>query len=340
MQASVAGFVRWQLKPASPSRSLLENFILSIQTFQVSNSIPDPARNLVAFVQSCLKVSRPLAEQIVHSGAVRVNDRTSRHNHTHLEVADIVVIDYVPQPIPDRRSRKNAKQSSPTAFSILYDDESIIVVNKPAGLLTVPTPYRERQTLIGLIDRYQIRRRGGEKVMCVHRLDRGVSGVLVFAKSVPIAMRIRDQFAARKPQRLYVTIVAGKLKDESGTFRSYLATDENLNRFSTNDHATGQLAITHWKTMNRYGDASMLQVQLETGRRNQIRVHLAEHGHPVLGDPRYQSSIAQHSRWPHKRIALHAESLGFDHPQTGESLFFQTEWPQEFKTFHRQMRGN
>ena len=311
---------------------------MAIQTFIVSPNIPLPARTLGSFVQAQLKISRSQSETIIHGGAVTVNKRVAVQNHLRLDVDDEVVIDYIPQPVPTRQSNSKLSKPDLTDFEILYDDDYIIVVDKPAGLLTVPTPYREKQTMIGLLERYHRKRRNGEQMICVQRLDRGVSGVLVFCKSLPVGLKLREQFAARKPSRQYIALVAGQIAEAEGSYRSYMATDKDLNRYSTGDSEIGQLAITHWKRHIQYADATMLQVQLETGRRNQIRVHLAEDGHPIIGDPRYETSMATHSRWNYKRIALHAESLGFRHPETDEAMMFKTDWPQEFRTFHRQMK--
>ncbi len=312
---------------------------MAIERIVVQGNIPAPARNLSSVLQSHLKINRIQAERLIHSGLVRVNNRIATQNHVLLDVNDLVLVDFVPEPVSVPAKSKKSSAAASVPFTILYDDEQLIVVNKSAGLLTVPTPYRETNTLLGLLNRYQDRKRSQARVHCVHRLDRGVSGVLVFAKSVEIAMQLRDQFAARKPERVYACIVAGRVEEESGTLESYLATDEDLNRFSTDDPEKGQHAITHWKREIIYPDASLLKVQLETGRRNQIRVHLADLGHPILGDPRYRSELAKHRKWPYTRIALHAESLGFKHPSSGQSLKFQTEWPQEFRSFHRQMKG-
>jgi 23S rRNA pseudouridine1911/1915/1917 synthase len=310
---------------------------MTIHRFTVPENVPEPARTLLNVLQAVLKVNRKQAEQLVHDGAVRINNRVATQVHRFIDTSDQLSVDYVPAPSgPTNQKMKSTAGQAP--FTILYDDDAIIVVNKAAGLLTVPTPYREPKTLLGLLNKYQDRKRAQERVHCVHRLDRGVSGVLVFAKSVEIAMQLRDQFAARKPERVYACIVAGKMDDRRGRFESYLATDDDLNRYSTKDSSKGQLAITHWQTEHEYANATLLKVELETGRRNQIRVHLAESGHPVLGDPRYESDLAKHARWPYKRIALHAESLGFKHPATSQPMKFQTEWPQEFRSFHKSMR--
>ena len=301
--------------------------------YTVAATLPLPARTAVNVVQTALKVRRNIAERLLHEGAVRCRGRMLTQTHTRLAVGDEVEIDYAPQPQPAVKS----KAAIQGRFEVVYDDPQVIVVNKPAGLLTVPTPKREPNTLQSQIRKWLERHQPGAQATCVHRLDRGVSGLLVFAKSHAVADKLREQFAAHKPRRLYCALVRGEMAAPEGTFRSYLATDANLNRYSVADAAAGELAITHYRVLQQWPDVSRLELQLETGRRNQIRVHLAEAGHPVIGDPRYRPDLAEHPLWPLKRIALHAESLAFEHPQTGEPLQFTAQWPQEFRDFRRRV---
>lgn len=260
---------------------------------------------------------------------VKLRGAVCSHPFERVKEGDRLEVEYDPQ----QRYHTKKRPPKEIGFEVVFEDEHLIVVNKPAALLTVPTPYRERDTLIGRVTAYlrHANRRG--EAFVAHRLDRGVSGLLVFGKSLEISMKLREQFELRKPQREYVAIVRGVLTSHEGTFRSYLATDSNLNRFSTDDTEAGQLAITHFRTITTLDDATLVQVWLETGRRNQIRVHFAEKGHPVLGDPRYHSRLAEHPRWTARRIALHARSLGFTHPVTGEPFRFECELPREFVDF-------
>jgi 23S rRNA pseudouridine1911/1915/1917 synthase len=132
--------------------------------------------------------------------------------------------------------------------------------------------------------------------------------------------------------------VSGIPKDNEGRLVNYLSTDEDLNRVLVPNESQGELAITNYAIAEAWTDAALLHVRLETGRRNQIRVQLAEIGHPILGDPRYKPRQAEHWGWPYTRIALHAESLGFVHPRTGEPIYIESQWPQEFRDFVRQQR--
>lgn len=299
--------------------------------FTVDEKLPPPARTAISVVQAALKVQRKVAEKLIHEGMVRVAGRTVTQTHWHLNVGDQLEIDYAPQPVAKVTGRDPSRSQQ---FEIVHDDEHLMIVNKPAHLLTVPTPKREGNTLQGQIRKWLARHQPAAKAICVHRLDRGVSGLLVFAKSFEVADQLRAQFAARKPARKYMALVKGKLEESKGTFQSYLATDESLTRHSVGPDE-GELAITHYRVRDYFEEATLVEVTLETGRRNQIRVHFAEANHPVLGDPRYRSQQAAHRLWPYKRLALHAESLGIEHPVTQELLEFIAPWPQEFRDFRR-----
>jgi 23S rRNA pseudouridine1911/1915/1917 synthase len=309
-----------------------------IVRYTLSANLPPPARTVVNVVQAALKIKRPAAEQLIHDGAVQCRGRALTQTHLMLAVGDEVEIDYAPQPVVATK-KKNSTRGRGERFEVVRDDEYLIVVNKPAGLLTVPTPKREPTTLQSQVRKWLSQHTSSDQAICVHRLDRGVSGLLVFAKSHEVADQLRGQFAARKPQRRYTAIVQGEMHNRSGTIRNYLATDASLNRYSTDDPDGGELAITHYEVREVWRGVSLLEIRLETGRRNQIRIHLAEAGHPVLGDPRYRPQSAEHPLWPYKRLALHAETLGFEHPANGEALLFQAPWPQAFRDLRRQLKG-
>lgn len=299
------------------------------KTLQISSQIPPPARRLEALVQQLLQLPRQQCLHAIRDGAVKVNRRVDTRGARFLEEGDWIEIDYTPPPV----KVKGPVADKRLPVEIVYEDEAIVIVHKPPALLTVPTAMRESRTVISDLNRMLQRRHPAEEAFVVHRLDRGVSGILVFAKSVELAERMRDQFAARKPKRQYHALVYGVIEKDRGTFDSFLATDEHLNRFSTDDEETGQHAITHYRVLQRYEDATHVEVWLETGRRNQIRVHFAEAGHPLLGDERYARDREPHKHWPARRIALHALTLGIDHPVTGKAMFFESRLPVEFDAF-------
>ena len=231
------------------------------------------------------------------------------------------------EPPPERAS---------SAFRTVFEDEHLIIVDKAAAILTVPTDHGETNTLLGALNLYLGRRRGRASV--VHRLDRGTSGLLVFAKNTRIANELIAQFRVRKAEREYAAIVAGTVSEPSGTFSTRLGTTKSLQRFSTEDEDEGEIAVTHYKVERLLSGATYVRVRLETGRRNQIRVHFADAGHPVLGDERYRTDRSGHPGWKANRLALHAAILGFDHPRTNEALRFESPLPDEFERFLAKQR--
>jgi 23S rRNA pseudouridine1911/1915/1917 synthase len=280
-------------------------------------------------VQELVGLSRSQVTGLFDHGCVRVGGAICTQPGQRLAAGDRIEVSYDPHQRyhPQPKARRNL------GFEIVFEDRQLIVVNKPAELLTVPTVRKETNTLQHKVAEYVKHVSKGRDALTVHRLDRGVSGLLVLAKSQEIVRLLKDQFAASKPEREYVAIVAGHMDQTQGTFESLLATDKDLNRFSTDDEEIGQLAITHYRVIASLQDTTLVQVRLETGRRNQIRVHFAEAGHPVLGDSRYQPELAAHEHWQHQRMALHARLLGFEHPTTGEPLRFEAPLPAEMERF-------
>ncbi len=203
---------------------------------------------------------------------------------------------------------------------ILFEDADLIVVDKAEHLLSVPTEEVRHENAEALLNGYA-------HVHHVHRLDRDTSGVLVFAKTTFMRDRLQELFAAHQIDRVYVAIVYGKLREPTGTFRTFLAEDRDLRVRSVTDPAMGKEAITHYRTVASGRRYSMLELRLETGRRNQIRVHLAEAGHPVVGDTMYGKGRDLELR----RLALHARDLGFAHPRTGTKVLFTAEIPRAFR---------
>jgi 23S rRNA pseudouridine1911/1915/1917 synthase len=301
------------------------------KTLEVTDSTPEETRKIDRAVQALTGLSRRQIVGLFDQQCVQLNGALCQQPWQRLAIGDLVAVTY------DTAKRYQPRKRPPRhlGFDILFEDEHVIVVNKPAGWLTVPTPKREQHTLIQRISDYltQANRRRRVRVQAVQRLDRGVSGVLVFAKTNDAAVALRAQFQEHAPERQYVAVVAGRMVDDAGTFRSHLATNKALKRYSTTDEAEGELAVTHYEVERRWPDATVVRVWLETGRRNQIRVHFAEAGHPVLGDERYEHEQARHPRWKAKRLALHATRLSFRHPVTGQEGRFDTALPPEFQTF-------
>jgi 23S rRNA pseudouridine1911/1915/1917 synthase len=299
----------------------------------------DQAGRVDLIVQQATKLPRRQIKGLFDHGCVRVNGILCERTFQRVAAGDVIEAQHNPH---QRYHRKKQTWRDPH-FRVVYEDEHVIVVDKAADILTTPTQRGEEDTLIHRVSLYLTRGRRRDKAFACHRLDRGVSGLLVIAKTADIARRMHEQFKARKLHRIYIAIVAGQLAAGKGTFQSHIATAENLNQFSTDDPDGdgGQLAITHYQVIKtvegsrQSPGATVVRVTLETGRRNQIRVHFAEAGHPVLGDPRYRPDLSQHPRWKEKRQALHAAELGFAHPVTLKPLKFQSPLPEPMRRLAR-----
>jgi 23S rRNA pseudouridine1911/1915/1917 synthase len=302
---------------------------LTTASAEVAADSPLIGERIDRLVQELCGLSRSQVVGLFDHGCVTLNGAIATQPGERLAAGDRVALRYDAK----QRYHPKPKPRRNLGFEIVFEDKHLIVVNKPAELLTVPTRRAETSTLQHKVAEYVKHVSKGRDAFPVHRLDRGVSGLLVFGKSQDIVRELKDQFAASKPEREYVAVVAGYVKPKVGTFESLLATDKDLNRFSTDDETIGQLAITHYRVVAHLSEATLVQVRLETGRRNQIRVHFAEAGHPVLGDERYQAELAEHTHWPHRRLALHARLLGFDHPVTSQPLRFEAPLPKELDDF-------
>jgi len=290
----------------------------------------DKKQRIDLLVKELSGKSRSEIRAMFQLGCVLLKGKPCENAGAIIEPGDLVKIELE----EGRRYREKSAPYRSRLFTVLFEDNYLIVVNKQAGYLSVPTEKEERVSLIGSVNKYLSVKSGrSQGATLVHRLDRDTSGILVLAKHHNLAQTLKEQFASRKPFRKYVAIAKGKPKLRAGTYRSHLATDEDLNQYSTGSPEEGKLAITHYKLVKQYKDCCLLHVRLETGRRNQIRVHFAEHGHPILGDPRYKPGLAKHPQWTYRRIALHAAELGFVHPVTKKELMFKTPVPKEFEEF-------
>lgn len=203
------------------------------------------------------------------------------------------------------------------SFDVMFEDEHIVVVNKPAGLLTAPTPESDRNNLSDLLAR---RTNPKQPIFVVHRIDLQTSGVLVFAKTPAANRALGEKFVVHDIQRLYQAVVHGAFPDDIRVIDRPVA---------------GKRAVTHVEVHERIGDhATVLQLRLETGRTHQIRLHSRAVRHPVLGDP----DVAPSRLPPPPRMALHAKSLGFDHPIHRQPVHFAAPWPEDLQLWLSRLR--
>ena len=214
-------------------------------------------------------------------------------------------------------------------ITILFQDDDLVVVEKAAGLLTVASATERGQTAEALLNAFYKAQPGESRVHVVQRLDRDTSGVIVFARNLDMRDRLQELFATHDIERLYVAIIHGAMPQRSGTIRSFLAEDDDLRVRSIADSVRGKEAITHYRVVRKGEHYSVLEVTLETGRRNQIRVHLSEAGHPIVGDAMYGRGLPDRLG----RLALHARDLGFVHPRTKKRMSFKAPVPDELAAF-------
>jgi 23S rRNA pseudouridine1911/1915/1917 synthase len=206
-------------------------------------------------------------------------------------------------------------------IAVIYEDDDFIIINKPAGLLSVSTAFQKVETAHALLKEYYRPR----KVFVVHRLDQETSGIMVFAFNQMSYERLKELFRAHTIERAYTAIVENAPSPLNGTWESYQYEDERYLVHNTDDETEGRLAVTHYKTLKKNSHYAWLQLKLETGRKNQIRVHCQTAGCPVVGDKKYgsRSNIIQ-------RLALHAHLLAFKHPISHKYFKFESDVPESF----------
>ena len=212
-------------------------------------------------------------------------------------------------------------------LTILYEDPAIIVIHKHAGLLSMATNKERDRTAYGILSEYVKKLNPQNKIFIIHRLDRETSGVMMFARSEHVQRLMQESWNATTKQRTYVALVEGVPEPQKGTITSYLRESKALIVYSSQNPDTGQLSITNYSVLKSGNGFSLLELELETGRKNQIRVHMQDIEHPIVGDAKYGAKTD-----PIGRLGLHAEVLAFEHPTTGEAMRFDAPVPKLFLT--------
>jgi RluA family pseudouridine synthase len=264
--------------------------------------------------------ARRTLRQMLSRGRIRVNDEVCIHARHPVRLGDILEIGTtgaVPAKLPH-------------GLEVIYEDNDILVVHKPVNLLTVATEGERERTVYACLRAWLKERNPGSRIFIVHRLDKFASGILVFAKSERVQSLLKGIFQRHDIQRKYWAIVEGIIAENQGTIQSRLVEGRLMRMHSTDDGTRGKLAVTHFRVLRRTRGISALEVTLETGRKNQIRVHLSEMGHPIVGDRAYGCT-----KDPLKRLGLHAFHLAFRHPATEKPMLFQTGPPPEFVRYIR-----
>ncbi len=269
-------------------------------------------------------MSRNSIKSLLSHRQVSVNNKVTTQFNTLLKAGDVVVIS---------TSKGNTELTHPK-LRIIHEDDSIIVVLKKEGLLTVSTGKGDETTAFSILKNHVKKASPQNRIYVVHRIDRETSGVIIFAKNRETQLALQENWHRIVTRRIYVAIVEGKVEKEKDTIVSWLTENEkSLKIHSSAVDNGGQQAITHYKVLTQNDKFSLLELQLETGRKNQIRVHLQGIGHPIAGDKKYGSSLN-----PLGRMALHARLIEFIHPHTGKKVSFETSVPTEFLKIVKQNR--
>jgi len=267
-------------------------------------------------------LSRRAARDAVRSGRIEVAGALA--DEPGFEVGEDAALSHDPNRPPRRRVR--------TRLSVLVEDPQFLIVDKPAGLLSVPTAEREKDTLVARVLTYlQHRYRRRPYVGIVHRLDKDTSGAMVLARSREALRFLQERFREHDIEREYLALVEGGARG-AGAFDSPLVADRgDRRRGVARSGQTGKRAVTRYRALEKFGGAATLvSVRLETGRTHQIRVHFADAGHPVLGDPVYRRRNAPAPPIAVERQMLHARVLGFSHPETGGPVRAVAPIPADF----------
>ncbi len=268
-------------------------------------------------------MSRSSVKSLLGHRQVTVNEKVVTQFDYMLKAADSVVIN---------STRGNVELVHPK-LRIIFEDSDLIVVEKKEGLLTVTTGRESETTAFLILKNYVKKSSTRNKIYTVHRLDRETSGVILFAKHSDAQHILRDNWHEIVTKRVYVAVVEGKVEKESDRIVSWLTENEvSLKISSSRTDNGGKEAITNYRVIKSNDEFSLLEIELETGRKNQIRVHMESIGHPIVGDRKYGSTTTI------GRLALHARVLEFYHPMTSEPLHFETPVPREFlKVFRNQV---
>jgi len=237
-------------------------------------------------------------------------------------------------------ARRKARTGPTGDVDVIFEDDALLVVNKPAGILSVPL---ERKTELPSVyeqleDRF--RSHGKRRPFVVHRIDQDTSGLVVFAKDAEAQRRLKAQFARREPERVYLAVVYGRPSPASGTWRDTLVWDTKalIQKETHPRDPRGMEAISEYHVVERFRDASLIEVRLRTGRRNQIRIQARLRGHTLVGEERYVYGPDTLRPIPFGRQALHAFRLGFDHPSDARELRFEAPLPADLRDLLARLR--
>jgi 23S rRNA pseudouridine1911/1915/1917 synthase len=301
------------------------------ENFTVEKSLP--GGRLDTFLRTKFPaVSRGAMQRLIEQGHIRVNGQATKPTHTP-RAGDQVEIHW-----PDARPAEAQPEEMP--LDILFEDKSLLVVNKPAGLVVHPAAGHEEHTLVNALLHHcagQLSGIGGvARPGIVHRLDKETSGCLVVAKNDETHLALSKQFAERQVKKIYNAIVCGEPARDSGEIRAAIARHStHRKRMAVRDDDSGRAAHTSWRVLEKLNAAAFVEAQIHTGRTHQIRVHFEFLGHPVVGDETYgakqNKKLAELTGYTAPRVMLHSRELSFIHPRTEKEMSFESPLPEDFR---------
>ena len=278
---------------------------------------PTEATTLLPYLLQVLSPrSRTEVKSILAHSHVKVNGSSTTQFDQPLAPGDEVLINFT-HPFLTLNSRM---------VRLMYEDPDIVVIEKQSGLLTVPAGQTREKTAQKIVDDYLYASDGHSHAYVCHRLDQYTSGILIFAKNSQVQQMFRDSWTSYVVERRYLAVCEGVPADPEGEVRSYLAENSAMKVYSTDDPEKGKLSVTRYKVLKTAGDYSQVDIQLLTGRKNQIRVHMSDMGCPIAGDRKYGAKTN-----PIGRLMLHNYVLQFFHPITRENLRFELPIPKNFE---------
>lgn len=301
------------------------------EIFVVERSLP--SERLDYFLRSKFSaVSRVALKRLIEQGHIRVNGRLVKSTHSPRAGETIEI--HWPEPRPAEA------QPEEIPLDILFEDRSLLVLNKSAGLVVHPAAGHEEHTLVNALLYHCGRELSGvggvARPGIVHRLDKETSGCLVIAKNDETHGALSAQFAGRKVKKIYHAIVCGEPERDSGEIHAAIARHpSHRKRMTVSNDNSGRTAHTSWRVLERLNSAALVEAQLHTGRTHQVRVHFQFLGHPLAGDQIYgakqNKKLTELTNYQPPRVMLHARELSFVHPRTGEILSFEAPLPEDFR---------
>lgn len=277
---------------------------------------PEGDTTLLEFLFAAMpQRKRTNVKELLKHNQVKVNDEVVTQFNTPLSPADTVYVNMTRE-FPRFYNRR---------LKIVYEDDDIIVANKGYGLLSMGNDKVKEGTAYSILKDYLKWVDPRQKIFIVHRLDRDTSGLMMFAKNVESKEAMQHNWNNMVLNRTYVAVVEGNVEEDEGTIKTYLAENSKYEVYVTENPEEGQLAITRYKVLKRKNGYTLMELELDTGRKNQIRVHMKHIGHPIAGDRRYGAKSS-----PIHRLALHARTLRFAHPTTRREMDFSTPIPASF----------